>query len=60
MSSEYVDNPEDIVKIGQKVKVKVVEIDDLGRINLSMLFDESSKGEKPYHKEKKFSGKKYR
>ncbi len=60
MSSEYVDNPEDIVKIGQKVKVKVVEIDDLGRINLSMLFDESSKGEKPHHKEKKFSGRKYR
>ncbi len=26
----------DIVKVGSKVKVKVIEIDDLGRVNLSM------------------------
>ncbi|MBI3984411.1 MAG: polyribonucleotide nucleotidyltransferase [Candidatus Levybacteria bacterium] len=38
MSTEFVNNPNDIVQIGQKVKVRVVEIDDQGRINLSMLF----------------------
>lgn len=31
-----VDKVADIVKIGDKVKVKVIEVDDLGRINLSM------------------------
>jgi len=39
MSTEYVEDPNDIVKEGQKVRVKVVEVDDLGRINLSMIFD---------------------
>ncbi|MCL5970574.1 MAG: polyribonucleotide nucleotidyltransferase, partial [Patescibacteria group bacterium] len=40
MSANFVKDPNDVVKIGDKVKVKVVEIDDLGRINLSMLFGE--------------------
>jgi len=38
MSTEYVQNPNDVIAIGQKVKVRVAEIDDQGRINLSMLF----------------------
>lgn len=37
MSTGFVKNPNDIVKIGQKVKVKVIEVDEQGRINLSML-----------------------
>jgi polyribonucleotide nucleotidyltransferase len=40
MSTEFVKDPNEIVKIGQKVKVRVVEIDEMGRINLSMLFGE--------------------
>ncbi len=36
MSAGFVNNPEEIVSIGQKVKVKVVEIDEMGRINLAM------------------------
>lgn len=40
MSNDYVQSPEDIVEIGQKVKVRVKEIDDQGRINLSMKFGE--------------------
>lgn len=40
MSTEFVKNPNDIVSIGQKVKVRVAEVDDQGRINLSMLFGE--------------------
>jgi polyribonucleotide nucleotidyltransferase len=42
MSTQYVENPHDIVKVGQKVKVKLLEIDDLGRLNLSMVLDEKS------------------
>lgn len=38
MSNEFVKNPADVVKIGDKVKVRVLEIDDQGRINLSMKF----------------------
>lgn len=38
MSSEYVKNPADIVNIGDKVKVRVIEVDEQGRINLSMKF----------------------
>lgn len=42
MSTEFVDDPNDVVEVGQKVKVKLVEIDDLGRLNLSMVLDEKS------------------
>lgn len=37
MSNKFVKDPNDIVKIGDKVKVEVVEIDNMGRINLRML-----------------------
>lgn len=37
MSTRFVKNPADIVQIGQKVKVRIKEIDEMGRINLSML-----------------------
>lgn len=43
MSTTFVNNPNDIVKIGQKVHVRVMEIDDQHRINLSMLFGEDAK-----------------
>lgn len=42
MSTEFVKDPNDIVEIGKKVKVRVAEIDDQGRINLSMLFGEDA------------------
>lgn len=38
-----VENVEDVVKIGDIVKVHVAEIDDMGRVNLSMVFDENGK-----------------
>ena len=41
MKEEFVSDPNEIVKIGDKVQVRVKEIDDLGRINLSMLLDPS-------------------
>jgi polyribonucleotide nucleotidyltransferase len=38
MAQGFVKSPEEVVSIGDTVKVRVVEIDDQGRINLSMLF----------------------
>ena len=42
MSSGFVSNPNDVVTVGQKVKVKVNEIDEMGRINLSMYWGPKS------------------
>ncbi len=43
MSTGFVNTPEDVVTIGQKVKVRVVEIDEQRRVNLSMLFGKDVK-----------------
>lgn len=37
MGKGFVKNPYDVVKIGQKVRVRVLEIDKMGRINLQMI-----------------------
>ncbi|MBI2029080.1 polyribonucleotide nucleotidyltransferase [Candidatus Gottesmanbacteria bacterium] len=47
MADTYVSDPNEIVKIGDKVKVKVAEIDDQGRINLTMLWTDSRKDHRP-------------
>lgn len=39
---EFVDNAETKVKVGDKVKVRVKEVDQMGRINLSMRMDPST------------------
>ncbi|MBI2032364.1 MAG: polyribonucleotide nucleotidyltransferase [Candidatus Levybacteria bacterium] len=36
MAEGFVKNPSDVVQIGEKVKVRVIEIDEQGRVNLSM------------------------
>lgn len=38
LAPHRVNSVEDVVKIGQEVKVRVQEIDDQGRVNLSMIF----------------------
>lgn len=43
MSTGFVDDPNKVVTLGQVVKVRVMEIDDMRRINLSMLFGEDAK-----------------
>ena len=48
MSSERVNRVEDVVKEGQKVKVRLVEIDRMGRLNLSMV-DADNPDWKPSH-----------
>ncbi len=35
LSDRFVKNVEEVVKVGDEVKVKVIEIDELGRVNLS-------------------------
>jgi len=47
MATGFVNNPSEVVSLGQKVKVRVMEIDDQGRVNLSMLFGEDAKKESP-------------
>ena len=43
MSTGFVSDPNEVVKLGQTVKVRVMEIDDQHRVNLSMLFGEDAK-----------------
>jgi polyribonucleotide nucleotidyltransferase len=42
LSAQRVNKVEDVVNLGQKVKVRVSETDDQGRLNLSMLFGEDA------------------
>ena len=42
MSADYVSNPEDFVTLGQVVKVRVKKVDEMGRLDLSMLFGEDA------------------
>ena len=42
MAKGFVNSPEDVVTLGQEVTVKVIEIDDQGRINLTMLLEDSN------------------
>ncbi|MBI5123720.1 polyribonucleotide nucleotidyltransferase [Candidatus Roizmanbacteria bacterium] len=37
MGTGFVKHPEDVVKLGQKVKVRVYQIDNMGRVNLQMI-----------------------
>jgi polyribonucleotide nucleotidyltransferase len=41
MTNGYIEDPNQVVHEGQEVKVWVTEIDQMGRINLSMLFDDA-------------------
>ena len=52
---ERVDKPEDVLKIGDKIKVKVTEIDEKGRVNCSAkdLLPKPEKVEKPVEEAKK-------
>jgi polyribonucleotide nucleotidyltransferase len=54
MGEGFVKNPEDVVKLGDKFKVRVKEVDNLGRINLSMNMDPAK--DKPRERREGFSG----
>lgn len=36
ISGEFIKKPSDVLKVGQEVRVKIKNVDDMGRINLSM------------------------
>jgi len=42
LSNEFVKNVSDVVKVGDEIKVKLIDIDELGRLNLSKKRAESS------------------
>jgi len=54
MADEFVKDPNEKVSIGDKVQVRVKEIDDLGRINLSMRMDPST--DKPKTERRGYEG----
>ncbi|OGH31336.1 MAG: polyribonucleotide nucleotidyltransferase [Candidatus Levybacteria bacterium RIFCSPHIGHO2_02_FULL_42_12] len=53
MSNNFVKSPQDVVSIGDKVKVKVIERDEQGRINLSMLLEGRSPQQNPQTTERR-------
>jgi polyribonucleotide nucleotidyltransferase len=55
MSTGFVNSPSDVVALGQKVKVRVIEIDDQKRVNLSMLFGEDAKKAPPQRERRDFA-----
>ena len=46
LSSGYVKDPNDVVSLGDEVEVRVSEIDNMGRINLTMLSEEEEAARK--------------
>jgi len=60
LADRYVKHPSDVVSEGDKVKVKVEEIDNMGRINLTMKFgknkqkNQDNKSPKGYNYKKKY------
>lgn len=46
MGQGFIARPEDVVSLGQVVRVRVVEIDDQGRLNLTMKLDGNGEEEK--------------
>jgi len=59
MADEFVKDPSEKVSIGDKVQVRVKEIDDLGRINLSMRMDPSKDKPKGERREFNSGGKRF-
>lgn len=45
MTAGFVNNPEEVVKVGQMVKVRVMEVDEMGRINLAMYWGPKQQNE---------------
>lgn len=57
MADHFVKDPASEVQVGQKVKVRVIEIDDQGRINLTMNLNEtadSSRSSRPFRRSEGF------
>lgn len=57
MSTNFVSDPSTVVSIGQQVTVRVTDVDDQGRINLSMLFGEDAKKRPPQQRPPRREGR---
>ncbi|POQ98233.1 polyribonucleotide nucleotidyltransferase [Alkalispirochaeta sphaeroplastigenens] len=44
MSAQRINSVEDVLSMGQEVDVKIVEIDKMGRVNLSLIYEGMSEG----------------
>ncbi|MBI4099446.1 polyribonucleotide nucleotidyltransferase [Candidatus Microgenomates bacterium] len=55
MTAGFVNNPEEVVKVGDKVKVKVMEVDEMGRINLAMYWGPKEAGAMPQGPQRSFA-----
>ena len=55
IAHERIDKPEDVLKLGDKIKVKVIEIDEKGKVNVSA----KDLLPKPEKKEKKSKNEEY-
>jgi polyribonucleotide nucleotidyltransferase len=55
MGVGFVKDPGEVVSLGQKVKVRVTEVDERGRINLSMLLDGEKKTEEGPRPKREFT-----
>ncbi|HET9947186.1 MAG TPA: polyribonucleotide nucleotidyltransferase [Patescibacteria group bacterium] len=53
MATTFVKDPNDIVEIGKEVHVRVAEIDEMGRINLTMLTPEEEQEAKTHQREQR-------
>jgi polyribonucleotide nucleotidyltransferase len=56
LSTGYVQNPKDVVNIGDTLHVRVVEIDDMGRVNLSALTPEQEQQARQNRPPRQLSG----
>ncbi len=45
LADKFIKNAEDVVKVGQEVKVKLIGIDDQGRVKLSLKQAKSAEAE---------------
>ena len=59
MKEDFVKDPNDVVKIGDKLKVRVKEVDNMGRINLSMILDPSKDKKREGGSSRGGGGRKY-
>ena len=58
MSEDFVKDPADIISVDQKVEVRVKEVDDMGRLNLSLMLDPGFDQRKEEKRKEQRSGEK--
>jgi len=60
LSEHFVKNVSDVIKVGDKIRVKLINVDDLGRLSLSKRKAESKSDSKDHYSEEKGRGSRSR